>query len=328
MTPADLSRTVVCAVRCAVEDGELGARAVVPERVVVERTRPGGVGEYASPVALQLAKASGRAPAEVAGLLARRLGAVAGIRRVDITGPGFLNFTLDAAGDAHDVVRSVRARGSAYGFADHPHTRAAPPTDGEPRTRAVHEAVGRLLAAQGMPDEPGPPRVAPPARADGDVVRRFGADAARWAMLATDPAQPPHFGASLSVQGEASEFFRVRYAVSRARALVRNADQLGFRTRDETTDTPTDGHARPLLDALREYPLVLEAAAHHRAPERLARHLVVLADALLDFQYDVLPKGDEKPSAAHRSRLALAEAAGTVLAGGLTLLGIGVPDVV
>ncbi|NEE44301.1 arginine--tRNA ligase, partial [Streptomyces sp. SID8455] len=38
-----------------------------------------------------------------------------------------------------------------------------------------------------------------------------------------------------------------------------------------------------------------------------------------------LPSGDEKPSAAHRSRLALAEAAGTVLAGGLSLLGISAP---
>jgi arginyl-tRNA synthetase len=39
----------------------------------------------------------------------------------------------------------------------------------------------------------------------------------------------------------------------------------------------------------------------------------------------VLPLGEEKPSAAHRARLALAEAAGTVLAGGLSLLGIDAP---
>lgn len=56
------------------------------------------------------------------------------------------------------------------------------------------------------------------------------------------------------------------------------------------------------------------------------RQLVELADALLDFQYRVLPQGDEKPSAAHRSRLALAETAGTVLAGGLTLLGMDAPE--
>ncbi len=50
------------------------------------------------------------------------------------------------------------------------------------------------------------------------------------------------------------------------------------------------------------------------------------ADALLGFQHVVLPLGDEKPSAAHRARLALAEAAGAVLAGGLSLLGISAPE--
>ncbi len=53
-----------------------------------------------------------------------------------------------------------------------------------------------------------------------------------------------------------------------------------------------------------------------------------VADATLEFlTYGaVLPTGEEKPSAAHRARLALAEAAGTVLAGGLTLLGIDAPE--
>jgi arginyl-tRNA synthetase len=52
----------------------------------------------------------------------------------------------------------------------------------------------------------------------------------------------------------------------------------------------------------------------------------VVADALLGFQHTVLPQGEEKPSAAHRARLALAEAAGAVLAGGLSLLGIDAPE--
>ncbi len=59
---------------------------------------------------------------------------------------------------------------------------------------------------------------------------------------------------------------------------------------------------------------MLTQAALHRAPDRLARHLVTTADALLAFQHTAPPLGDEKPSAAHRARLALAEAAGTVLA--------------
>lgn len=81
-----------------------------------------------------------------------------------------------------------------------------------------------------------------------------------------------------------------------------------------------------LLHTLADHPRVLAATAAHRAPDRLARHLVAVADALAPLLPSVLPLGDEKPSAAHRARLALAEAAGTVLAGGLTLLGIDAPE--
>ncbi|NEA06842.1 arginine--tRNA ligase, partial [Streptomyces sp. SID10692] len=52
MTPADLSRTVLHAVRRAVDEDAL--HAPVPPRVRVERTRPGGSGDYACAVALQL----------------------------------------------------------------------------------------------------------------------------------------------------------------------------------------------------------------------------------------------------------------------------------
>ncbi|EFL17646.1 ArgS-related anticodon-binding protein NrtL [Streptomyces sp. C] len=314
MIPADLSRAVVQAVRRAVEGGELAAG--VPERVVVERTRPGGVGEYASPVALQVAKSARLEPREVARVLAGRLLAdEPGILGVEITGPGFLNFSL-APLSAAALVREVRVRGTRYGYAP----------GAEPRGSVVRAAVRRIQESQGVPDGP-VPRVAPVARRDGDVVAAYGADAAAWAMLCVPARETPSFAPALLVQDESSEFFRVRYAHARARALGINAGDLGFVSEPAEPAGPgddADGHG--LLRLLGEYPLVLEAAAHHQAPERLTRHLVAVADALLDFQHQVLPKGDEKPSAAHRARLALAEAAGTVLAGGLALLGIDAPD--
>ncbi|MFE9636216.1 ArgS-related anticodon-binding protein NrtL [Streptomyces sp. NPDC006463] len=313
MKPADLPRTVVRAVRCAVEDGELAIGAAVPERVVVERTRPGGVGEYASPVAFQVAKGARMRPVDVADVLARRLGAEAGIERVEVTGPGFINFVLPPL-SAPLIVQGVRGV-AAVGF---------PRLDPAPaglRERVVHEAVARLVhdAECAVPHVAPVPNAAPVAKRDGDVIARFGADAARWAMLTVPARETPEFSGLLLVQGEESEFFRVRYAVTRSRALLRNAEQLGFGPVVGEVDAPA------LLRVLADHPLVLEAAAHHRAPERLTRHLVELADALLDFQYRVLPQGDEKPLAAHRARLALAEAAGTVLAGGLALLGIDAP---
>ncbi|MFF3426918.1 ArgS-related anticodon-binding protein NrtL [Streptomyces sp. NPDC002602] len=380
MTPADLSRTVVRAVRCAVEDGELPADAVVPERVVVERTRPGGVGEYATPVAFQVARSARRAPGEVAAVLARRLEVSDGIECVEVTGAGFLNFVLRKRSVA-DLVREIHAQGVRYGCAPVPNTSRAPVLNvnrapdqapardlaagpaprTELRARVVRDALLRIAATQGptlSATEPAPStapapdpstaparNIAPVPAKEGDVVARLGVDAAAWAMLAVAPHESPVFTERLLAQDESNEFFRVRYAHSRARALTRNAARLGFEslpgempgeaagdgTEDLAGDVAGEGagevvgeDALPRL--LAEHPLVLEAAAHHRAPERLVRQLVELADALLDFQYRVLPQGDEKPSAAHRSRLALAEAAGTVLAGGLTLLGMDAPE--
>ncbi|MEW2414044.1 ArgS-related anticodon-binding protein NrtL [Streptomyces sp. NPDC046866] len=318
MTPADLTRTVVRAVRCAVEDGELPAGAAVPARVVVERTRPGGVGEYATPVAFQVGKAAGAPPAEVARLLASRLGREPGIARVEVTGAGFLNFVL-AERSVEDVVGEVRARAGRYPA---PRPQAVP-GGASLRAFAVRAAVRRIgRVHDGREDLGEGLAVAPVARRDRDVVAAYGLDAVLWAVLRVPAQETPSFGPWLLVQDESNEFFRVRYAHDRARALLRNARLFGF--------GPEPGAVGPegrvLVRVLAEQPLVLEAAAHHRAPERLVRHLVELADALLDFQYCVLPHGDEKPSAAHRARLALAEAAGTVLAGGLALLGIDATD--
>ncbi|GGZ57913.1 hypothetical protein GCM10010371_16740 [Streptomyces subrutilus] len=318
MNPADLPRTVAHAVRCAVEDGELGAGSAAG-RVVVERTRPGGVGDYASPVAFQIAKTARIRPAEVAAVLAHRLGRVPGIERVEVTGPGFVNFFLPPL-SAPEVLDVLDARGGVS-VPDGP---APAPAPAQQREGVVRAAVLRILRAQGhRPDGAGgaPGPVAPVAARDGDVVARYGAGAAVWAMVAVPARETPVFSGRLLRQDESSEYFRVRYAHARSRALLRNARDLGFGPEPGPVED-----ARALLRVLADHPLVLEAAAHHRAPERLVRHLVELADALLDFQYRVLPQGDEKPSAAHRARLALAEAAGTVLAGGLALLGTDAPE--
>lgn len=382
VNPADLPDAVVRAVRCAVEAGELAAGVAVPERVVVERTRPGGVGDYATPVAFQLAKGDrdGRSPRDVAGLIARRLRSEDGVERVEVTGGGFLCFGL-APLSAPRVIRELRVRELGVGglgardlgpdmgipdmgepgirdpkspapsalatpsapTADQAEVEAkaateadvgvgagagvgAPPAADPPaplRTRVLHEVLARLAPARPGPVAAAPVATAAPAapvaQRDGDVVARFGEGAARWAMLCVPARETPVFSDRLLVQGEENEFFRVRYAHARSRALLRNAADLGF------APEPGEVEAPALLRALAEHRLVLEAAGHHRAPERLTRHLVELADALLDFQYRVLPRGDEKPSAAHRARLAVAEAAGAVLAGGLALLGIDAP---
>ncbi|WP_431039701.1 ArgS-related anticodon-binding protein NrtL [Streptomyces sp. P9-1] len=341
MTPVELSRTVLHAVRRAVDEGEL-AVAVLPERVVVAPPGPGGCGDYATNVALQLARPAGQPAPAVAELLRTRLLRTDGISDVVVTGPGFLNISLAGGADAR-LVRHILRAGPRYGHSDALagqtiELHAAP----EVRALVLMDSVARVLRSQGarpqlhctrppedawvrilgVPEDirvrPGTAPLRPvPAPAD---PTSLGRDAARWALLHPAPHDRPRIGDEHLVQRESNPLFRVRYAHARSRAVVRNAADLGFGAEPGTVN------ASALHQALADHPRVLAATAAHRAPDRLARHLVAVADALAPLLPSVLPLGDEKPSAAHRARLALAEAAGTVLAGGLTLLGIDAPE--
>ncbi|MFC9925401.1 ArgS-related anticodon-binding protein NrtL [Streptomyces sp. NPDC127190] len=321
MTPVELSRTVLHAVRRAVADGEL--EVAVPERVVVTEPGPGGCGDFATNVALQLARPAGQPPGRVAEILRSRLVGAAGVRDVVVTGPGFLNISLDALADpVTGLVEEILRQGAGYGHGDAlagqflvlrvPY---------EVRAEVVADAVVRIVAAQGgrAVVEHGEPADLRPVPAPEDPAP-LGPDAARWALLHPAPHDRPRITADHLVQRESNPLFRVRYAHARVRSLSRNAARLGF----GAVPGPVD--ARDLLTPLADHPRILAAAATHRAPDRIARHLVTVADAALPFLPFVLPRGEEKPSAAHRARLALAEAAGTVLAGGLSLLGIDAPE--
>jgi len=157
MTPDELSAAVRSAVQVAVDDGDLAVE--VPGEVKVERPRAKGHGDYATSVALQLAKAAGRSPREVAESVALRLRATSGVAGVEVAGPGFLNITLDAAAQG-ELARTVIAAGAAYG---HSETLAglrinlefisANPTGplhlGHARWAVVGDALGRVLTAAG-----------------------------------------------------------------------------------------------------------------------------------------------------------------------------------
>ncbi|MGY1749704.1 MULTISPECIES: arginine--tRNA ligase [unclassified Modestobacter] len=157
MTPEQLSDVVRSAVAAAVERGDLAV--AVPEDVVIERPKNPEHGDYATNVALRLAKPAGRPPREVAELLAGQLREHEGVAAVDVAGPGFLNVTLakDALGQI--AVRVVTA-GEAYGRTEvlagqrlNLEFVSANPTGpvhiGGTRWAAVGDALGRLLEASG-----------------------------------------------------------------------------------------------------------------------------------------------------------------------------------
>jgi len=86
----------------------------VPETINIDRTRDKSHGDFATNIALVLSKQAGQKPRELAEAIVKALPADASITRVEIAGPGFINFTL--ADDAQSsVVRKVHEQAGQYG---------------------------------------------------------------------------------------------------------------------------------------------------------------------------------------------------------------------
>ena len=92
---------------------ELRADESVPA-VTVERTRDTSHGDFASNVALQLARAAKRKPRELAEAIVKAMPSNELVLRVDIAGPGFVNFFLAPAAYRSELLRVLDA-GRAYG---------------------------------------------------------------------------------------------------------------------------------------------------------------------------------------------------------------------
>lgn len=160
MTPTELSEALSAALAAAVADGTLALPAdAVPASVHVERPRQREHGDWATNVALQLAKKAGTTPRALADDLAARLGSTPGIASVSVAGPGFLNITLDAAA-AGELARTIVEAGESYGRADalagqviNLEYISANPTGplhiGHTRWAALGDSLGRILRAAG-----------------------------------------------------------------------------------------------------------------------------------------------------------------------------------
>jgi len=159
VTPEQLSTAIVDALTTLSTEGAITLPDGVPTSVTVERPRQREHGDYATNVALQLAKKAGTNPRELATLLQERLSATDGIAGVDIAGPGFLNITVSAGAQGAVAARIVDA-GAAYGASDafmgekiNLEFVSANPTGpihiGGVRWAAVGDALGRIFTMTG-----------------------------------------------------------------------------------------------------------------------------------------------------------------------------------
>jgi arginyl-tRNA synthetase len=116
VNPADLSASLLVVV-----SGILARRgsteAITIEDVQLERPRSREHGDWASNIAMKLAKPLGANPRELADEIAVELAKVAGVAKVDVAGPGFINITLHAAA-AGALAKVIVDEGDDYGRGD------------------------------------------------------------------------------------------------------------------------------------------------------------------------------------------------------------------
>ena len=158
MTPADLASLIRETAAGVLDSRDLDT-SVLPDPVVVERPRNPEHGDYATNLALQVAKKVGTNPRELATWLAEALAEDPAIDEATIAGPGFLNIRLAAAAQG-EIVAKILAAGEQYGHLDiyagqriNLEFVSANPTGpihlGGTRWAAVGDSLGRVLTAAG-----------------------------------------------------------------------------------------------------------------------------------------------------------------------------------
>ena len=152
-----LEETIKEAISRAIQAKALSGE--VPDSIKLERPKDRAHGDYATSIALQIAKPMGKNPREVAQVIADQLTGLENISKVEIAGPGFINLTLNRASQAQLVATIVAAKdvfgkgNSLFGVKINLEFISANPTGplhlGHTRWAAVGDSLGRVLTAAG-----------------------------------------------------------------------------------------------------------------------------------------------------------------------------------
>jgi len=136
----------------------------LPSQITLDRPKNRDHGDYATSISLGLAKAANLQPRVIAEVIVKSLNdnnllTAAGISKVEIAGPGFINITLESASQGA-VVSQILTEGNKYGSGKSLAGKkinlefvSANPTGplhlGHTRWAAVGDSLGRVLSAAG-----------------------------------------------------------------------------------------------------------------------------------------------------------------------------------
>lgn len=243
MSREKIVEIIEAAVASAVDAGELPPIREVS--VVLERPKRAEHGDWATNLALVLAKHTGGKPRQVAEALARHMKPVPGvISRVEVAGPGFINFRL-APEFVRGILFEIDSRGGAF---------ASSAAGGGRKVQVEFVSanpVGPLHVGHGRWAAYGDALVSVMAHAGYDMQREF--------YVNDYGTQVANFGRSISARymealGREAEFPQSGYA---GHYIVEIARRIADEHGDEYADRPDEERSR--LFAETEYPRMLES---------------------------------------------------------------------
>ena len=159
-----------------------------------------------------------------------------------------------------------------------------------------------------------------------DIFRRIGLGALKYFILKVDPRKNMTFKPEESIDFNGNTGPFIQYTYARIKSVFRKAEQLGI-----TVDNSLVPQAKPgkkeieIVKLLRKFTIAIKEAASGYSPAIMANYCYDLAKEYNQFYHDFSILGEEN-EALRNFRLVLSKVTGDVLASGMWLLGIEMPE--
>jgi arginyl-tRNA synthetase len=166
-----------------------------------------------------------------------------------------------------------------------------------------------------------------------DLVDQVGSDVTRFVMLTRKNDAPLDFDFDkVREQSKDNPVFYVQYAYARVNSVLKKAAQVGIDVSDTTLAKAGTAHLThdaelAVARKLAEWPRLLELAAKHNEPHRIAFYLYELASELHSLwnrgkdDYDLRFLQDDKTDVS-QGKISLIRAVSVVISAGLGILGV------
>ncbi len=157
-----------------------------------------------------------------------------------------------------------------------------------------------------------------------DIAETVGLGALKYFLLKVDPRKNMTFNPKESIDFNGNTGPFIQYTYARIRSVLRKAAEQGITDFDYTGVTPNDKEIA-LIQTLADFPATVADAGKKFSPSVIANYVYELVKQYNQFYHDC-PIMREENTGVRALRLALSEMSARVIASGMSLLGIKVPE--